>query len=72
VDALVTIGQRHPDVYGARMTGGGFGGAVVLIARAGTGPAAARAIRDEYGRQRGRHGVVLVPPDGSTPHQPTD
>jgi galactokinase len=63
VDALVAIGQQHSDIYGARMTGGGFGGAVVLIARAGAGADAARAIRDQYVHQRGRQGVVLVPPD---------
>ncbi len=63
VDALVAIGQQHPDVYGARMTGGGFGGAVVFIAKAGAGRHAARVIRDQYARERGRQGVVLVPPD---------
>jgi galactokinase len=62
VDALVAIGQQHPDIYGARMTGGGFGGAVVLIAKAGAGTLAARAIRDQYVRERGRQGTVLVPP----------
>jgi galactokinase len=62
VDALVAIGQQHPDIYGARMTGGGFGGAVVFIAKAGAAPDAAQAIRDEYVRQRHRQGVVLVPP----------
>jgi galactokinase len=62
VDALVAIGQQHPDVYGARLTGGGFGGAVVLVARAGTGRAASEAIRDAYRRTTGRSGSVLVPP----------
>ena len=61
VDALVTIAQRHPDVYGARLTGGGFGGAVVILARRGQGDRAALAIRDRYREQTGRHGVVLVP-----------
>ena len=62
VDALVRIGQSHPDIYGARLTGGGFGGAVVLIARSGTGRAAAATIRDEYAGQTGRDAAVLVPP----------
>jgi galactokinase len=61
VDALVAIGQRHPDVYGARLTGGGFGGAVVLVAKAGTGRAAAEEITDTYRQQTGRPGAVLVP-----------
>ena len=63
VDALVAIGQQHPDIFGARMTGGGFGGAVVLIAKAGAGTQAARVIRDRYISQRGRQAEVLVPPD---------
>jgi galactokinase len=68
VDALVAIGQQHPAIYGARMTGGGFGGAVVLFAKAGTGRQAAQAIRDRYAHERGRQGVVLVPP--SDPIEP--
>jgi galactokinase len=62
VDVLVSIGQQHPEIYGARLTGGGFGGAVVLLARAGRGRTAAREIRDEYRRRTGRLGEVLVPP----------
>jgi len=61
VDALVSIAQHHPAIIGARLTGGGFGGAVVLIARAGDGASAAHAICDTYRRQTGRDGVVLVP-----------
>jgi galactokinase len=64
VDALVSIAAQHPDVYGARLTGGGFGGAVVLVARAGSGRAAAQQIRQQYERQVGRKAVVLVPPEG--------
>lgn len=62
VDALVAIGQQYSDIYGGRMTGGGFGGAVLFLARAGAGLPAARVIRDEYIQQRHRQGVVLVPP----------
>ena len=61
VDTLVTIAQRHPDVHGARLTGGGFGGAVVILARRGQGARAALAICDTYREQTGRHAVVLVP-----------
>jgi galactokinase len=41
IDALVSISDEHPDVYGARMTGGGFGGSVVMATKPGRGPAAA-------------------------------
>jgi galactokinase len=62
VDRLVAIATRHPGVAGARMTGGGFGGAVVLLAKAGTGASAALAIADTYRRETGREPSILVPP----------
>jgi galactokinase len=61
VDALVAAGEQQADIYGARLTGGGFGGAVVMIARAGRGRAAAEAIRRIYVSRTGRDGKVLVP-----------
>jgi galactokinase len=61
VDALVTMAHRHPAITAARMTGGGFGGAVVIVARAGMAAAAARELRDEYIRMRQQPAVVLVP-----------
>lgn len=62
IETLVGIGQGHADIYGARLTGGGFGGAVVLLATAGKGRAAAQAICAAYARQTGRAASVLVPP----------
>ncbi len=44
VDRLVAAAIRHPDVYGARLTGGGFGGAIVALVRAGRGPAVGAAV----------------------------
>lgn len=67
VDALVRIAADHPDVYGARMTGGGFGGSVVALARAGRGRVAAGRIRDAYQRETGRDGSILVPPPDAAP-----
>ena len=40
VDHLVTLAQADPDVIGARMTGGGFGGSIVALARRGQARAA--------------------------------
>jgi galactokinase len=31
IDILVDIAQRHPGVYGSRLTGGGFGGCTVTL-----------------------------------------
>ncbi|HUQ87508.1 MAG TPA: galactokinase [Vicinamibacterales bacterium] len=61
IDTLVTIGERDPAVYGARMTGGGFGGSVVMLARAGETDAAASRILAAYQQKTARHGAVLVP-----------
>jgi galactokinase len=61
IDALVSIGLAHPDVYGARMTGGGFGGSVVMLARAGTTKEAASFVCHDYAVATGNEGRVLVP-----------
>ncbi len=44
LDRLVDALERHPAVYGARLTGGGFGGAVMALTKADFGPADAQAI----------------------------
>jgi galactokinase len=61
VDLLVERAREDADVYGARLTGGGFGGAVVVLARAGQGGAvAARLTRAGSGGSAPRP-AVLVP-----------
>jgi galactokinase len=61
IDLLVKLARATPDVYGARLTGGGFGGSVVMLARPGTGRAAADAIAAEYAAKAGKKATVLVP-----------
>lgn len=61
IDTLVRIGVNHPDVYGARMTGGGFGGSVVMIAKAGRARAASRAIAEAYRVATGHQAHIIVP-----------
>lgn len=63
VDRLVALAQEDPDVIGARMTGGGFGGAIVALVKQGRAAAAGVRIATAYGR-RGR---VLVPADVAGP-----
>jgi len=71
VDALVALAQSHEDVLGARMTGGGCGGAVLFLAKPGCARAAGSAVTEAYCRQTGRPGVLLVPPtDGFKAGQP--
>jgi galactokinase len=48
IDALVSIAAADPAVSGARLTGGGFGGAIVALAQAHAAPVAARRIVEAY------------------------
>jgi galactokinase len=64
IDLIVDLAQAEPDVYGARLTGGGFGGSVVMLARAGRGRAVAERIAHAYVKRSGPHAAVpriLVP-----------
>ena len=61
VDALVARAQAEPGVLGARLTGGGFGGSIVALARRGAASAAAANIARDYDSQSGRVSTILVP-----------
>jgi len=61
VDRLVEIARDEDTVYGARMTGGGFGGSIVALARAGAGREAGERIVERYREATGRAGRLLVP-----------
>jgi galactokinase len=58
IDALVTLLQQHPDVYGARIMGAGFGGSCVALARSGAVAAVQRDVVDAYAAQ-GFRGTAL-------------
>jgi len=62
IDLLVELGRRDGAIVGARLTGGGFGGSVVMLARSGEGAAAGRRIIASYRKQTGQPGRLLVPP----------
>ena len=66
VDALVSALRRQPGVYGSRVTGGGFGGAVLALCRRGSGLDAARSAAVDYERETRRHATVLVPTHAPT------
>ena len=59
LDALVDCLQRHPAVFGARLTGAGFGGACVALVRAGDEDIVTRDVLDAY-RVLGHRGSRLV------------
>jgi galactokinase len=61
IDLLVELGRAEPNVLGARLTGGGFGGSIVLLARSGAGAAVASRVAEEYARRSGRKATILVP-----------
>jgi galactokinase len=61
VDQLVQLAAADPDVYGARITGGGFGGAVVLLARRGSGAGVGQRLLGPYAAQTGETPQLLVP-----------
>jgi galactokinase len=62
VDTLVEIAAAHPAVFGARLTGGGFGGSIVALCRAGSAAAAGHVVAETYRVCTGLHPSVLVPP----------
>ncbi|MCX6552452.1 MAG: galactokinase [Acidobacteria bacterium] len=61
VDALVEIASSDRDVYGARLTGGGFGGSIVILARAGSGSRVAARVAERYQAECAQRATVLVP-----------
>ena len=63
LDRLVDLLQRRPEVYGARLTGAGFGGACVALCRAGEAKCVGEAVLRDYNgaEATGTKGSVLVP-----------
>lgn len=61
IDLLVGLARAIPDVYGARMTGGGFGGAVVLLAKRGSGSRVGHTLAAQYRERTQRTATILLP-----------
>jgi galactokinase len=59
LDMLVDIAKSTPGVLGARLTGGGFGGAIVVLVERDASHGAGEAISGEYFRRSGNHATVL-------------
>lgn len=60
VDLLVELTQAQPGVYGARMTGGGFGGAIVAAVAAGRGRSVGEAVATQYRTRTNRTAPMFV------------
>jgi galactokinase len=61
IDTLVSLGAAHPSVIAARLTGGGFGGSVVMLAKRGEGLGAAQQIARSYGDKTKQTASILLP-----------
>lgn len=68
LDLIVEIAWENPGVYGARMTGAGFGGCAVILVRKDQLEAVSDAIRDRYPRETGLTPELFVfsPVDGAS------
>ncbi|MCS6914405.1 MAG: galactokinase family protein [Myxococcales bacterium] len=64
IDLLVEMACAEADVLGARLCGGGFGGAVVVATKAGQARQVAEQVVGRYRQSTGRPGAVLWPPGG--------
>ncbi len=61
LDRLVALAAEAPGVFGARLTGGGFGGAIVVAGRPEGLRASMERVAERYRAQTGRTATVLVP-----------
>lgn len=61
IDLLVEICSEQPATYGARLTGGGFGGSIVALAKKGEGARTASEVARLYSERSGHQATVLVP-----------
>jgi galactokinase len=61
VDRLVELGSEEPTVCGARLTGGGFGGSVVMLAERDAAAAAAARIAQRYASETDCKPRILLP-----------
>jgi len=61
LDLLVELVRMEPDAWGARLTGGGFGGSIVIATRAGAGRSVAARVASGYRERTGRTALVHVP-----------
>jgi galactokinase len=61
LDRLVALAAAAPGVFGARLTGGGFGGAIVVAARPDGLRTAMEQVATRYRAATGRNATVLVP-----------
>ena len=57
---MVVLAERCPGVYGARMTGGGFGGCAILLVDAVAAEDVGRAVRSGFDARFGRECPIFA------------
>jgi galactokinase len=60
LNQIVEIAQAHPECFGARMTGAGFGGCAVAVVRWEQAGALANAVGAEYRARSGKEAEIFV------------
>jgi len=67
IDILVEIAQKHPGVFGSRLTGGGFGGCTVTLVEKGQVESLCQTLREEYRLKTGKECLCFEtrPGDGA-------
>jgi galactokinase len=66
IDTLVEIAAAQEGVFGARLTGGGFGGSIVALAAKEQARHAAARITEAYHARTGARATTLMPVEGMT------
>jgi galactokinase len=61
IDLLVDLAQAEIGVFGARLTGGGFGGSIVALVEADRAGSVAQRVAELYAARSGRAASILVP-----------
>jgi galactokinase len=61
IDLIIELAKTTAHIHGARLTGGGFGGSVVMLADTGHGRTAGEAIALEYSERTGQTPRLLSP-----------
>jgi galactokinase len=61
IDTLVELTNHDDEVFGARMTGGGFGGSIVALTGTGAAERAGGRIVAAYARHTGRAARIFIP-----------
>ncbi|HAU37037.1 MAG TPA: galactokinase [Phycisphaerales bacterium] len=60
LDAIVDLALGQRGVFGARMTGGGFGGCAIVLVEAARADAASQAVREGFAKRFGRRCPVFA------------